>query len=320
MSAPALYVSDLRVVMNRGQSDGTPIVHGVDLSLAPGELMGVVGETGAGKTLTMKALLGLLPPRLQATGTLAIAGSPPTALTESGWLAGRRGRDIGVVLQNPAGAFNPLVRIKHQLTEGVVQHRLASRPEARARALELLDAMGFDDAEALLELYPHQLSGGMNQRVAIAMALMPRPGVLIADEPTSALDAHLRVDVLRLLRRAASDQGTAVLLVSHDLGLVSHFSDSIAVMYAGRVVERGPSSLILSAPQHPYTDVLLRCSPTLVAQPRAQLAVISGAPPAPGELPPGCPFEPRCPCAFERCRETLPILDEGERSAACHLS
>jgi oligopeptide/dipeptide ABC transporter ATP-binding protein len=313
----ALVARGLGVV----HAGSVPLVDDVDLVLGEREMMGVVGETGAGKTLTMKALLGLLPVGTRGSGRLWLGGRGPLELSDVSALRQLRGREIGIVLQNPVGMFDPLVRVKHQVVEGVVRAKTMARPQALERARELLEAMGFDDAAAVLELFPHQLSGGMAQRVAIAMALMPHPRVVIADEPTSALDAHLRVDVLALLRRVAQEQGAAVLLVSHDLGLVSHFCDSITVMYAGRVVERGATRDVLGDPQHPYTAALLECSPALDADHRMALRVIRGAPPAPGGWAAGCVFEPRCPLAFDRCRDERPALrTEGERAAACHLA
>jgi len=317
----ALRAERVGVSFSTGRGAPVSLVHHLELRLGAREVMGIVGETGAGKTLSMKAILGLLPPGVWATGSVSIDGQPSIDLTHSRALAAQRGRDIGIVLQNPAGMFDPLIRVKHQLVEGVVRHGLLKRKAALRRASELLDSMRFSDVGAVLELYPHQLSGGMAQRVAIAMALMPQPTVIVADEPTSALDAHIRVEALELLRRVAREQDTAIILVSHDLGLVSHFSDQIAVMYAGRVVENGPTEIVLADPQHPYTRALLRCSPALDVEPRVLLEVIAGVPPLTGEPPDGCPFAPRCPLAFERCRHEHPALrSSGERSAACHLA
>ena len=322
MQPYAVRVADLTVVAPQVDSSPIPLVEGVDLAVGRQEVMGIVGETGSGKTLTMKAMLGLLPAGTRGTGRIWIEGDTKgfdLAAPES--MRAIRGKAIGVVLQNPVGMFDPLIKIRHQLVEGVLARKLMTRDQAFARAHELLESMGFLDAEAVLQLYPHQLSGGMSQRAAIAMALMPHPQVIIADEPTSALDAHLRIEVLEILRRLAKEQHSAVLIVSHDLGLVSNFCDSIAVMYAGRVVEHGPARAVLSVPQHPYTEALLTCSPALDAEPRAVLRVIGGAPPPPGTWPPGCVFQPRCPLAFDRCATERPALStHGARSAACHLA
>jgi oligopeptide/dipeptide ABC transporter ATP-binding protein len=315
----ALALSALRVELPR-RSETLTLVDEVSLSVAAGEVLGIVGETGAGKTLTTKAVLGLLPRSMRASGTLAVGDREPVALSDAAGLHPLRGRDIGLVQQNPMATFDPLFRLGAQLTEGVVRRKLLSRADARERAHQLLSQLGFRDPAATLDLYPHQLSGGMSQRMAIAMALMPRPSVIIADEPTSALDAHLRIDVLRLLRSVGSEQGAGIVLVSHDLGLVSHFCDTVAVIYAGRIVERGPIQAVLREPAHPYTVALLACSPALDAPPRRPLRAIGGTPPAPTAWPPGCVFAPRCPRAAERCHVEPPALtDHGGRIAACHF-
>jgi oligopeptide/dipeptide ABC transporter ATP-binding protein len=315
----ALALSELRVELPR-RNETLTLVEEVSLSVGSGEVLGIVGETGAGKTLTTKAVLGLLPRSMRASGTLAVGDREPVALGDSERLRPLRGRDIGLVQQNPMSTFDPLLRLGAQLGEGVVRRKLLTRAEARERAHQLLSQLGFPDPAAALDLYPHQLSGGMSQRMAIAMALMPRPSVIIADEPTSALDAHLRIEVLRLLRAAGREEGAGIVLVSHDLGLVSHFCDHVAVIYAGRVVERGRIDAVLSEPAHPYTVALLACSPALDAPPRRPLRAIGGAPPVPAAWPPGCVFEPRCPRAAERCRAEAPALATHDgRSAACHF-
>lgn len=312
----ALSVRDLGVTLGR-----MTLVEDVSFDVTAGELLGIVGETGAGKTLTVKSLLALLPTGMRSSGTVSFGSSAPIDLAQPAALRAARGRDIGIVLQNPAGMFDPLVRLRHQLTEGVVRSGLLRKREARARSLELVAAMGFARPEVVLDLYPHELSGGMAQRMAIAMALMPRPKVVVTDEPTSALDAHLRIEVLHLLSSIARDEGTAVILVSHDLGLVSHFCEVLTVMYAGRVLERGATAGVLHNPQHPYTLALRDCSTALDAEPRTPLRVIAGSPPVPGSWPSGCVFAPRCPLVFERCVTERPKLRrEHGREAACHLA
>ena len=273
----------------------------MSFDVAAGELLGIVGETGAGKTLTVKSLLALLPTGMRARGTVSFGAAEPIDLARPEALRAARGRDIGIVLQNPVAMFDPLVKLRHQLVEGVVRRDLLSKRDALARARELVSAMGFDEPDVVLELYPHELSGGMAQRMGIAMALMPRPKVVVTDEPTSALDAHLRIEVLSLLSSIARDEGTAVIVVSHDLGLVSHFCTVLTVMYAGRVVEQGETGGVLHNPQHPYTLALRECSTALDAEPRRPLRVIAGSPPAPGSWPSGCVFAPRCPLVFDRC-------------------
>jgi len=319
MTGEGVAVERLSVVARGGGSE-TQLVEDVSLRLAPATIMGIVGETGAGKTLTMRALLGLLPRGTQASGALSLAGAPPLALEAVTAVRGLLGRQTSVVLQNPLGMFDPLMRIRDQLTEGVVRRRLMTSAQAAQRASQLVREMGFSDPDAVQRLYPHQLSGGMAQRLACAMAMMPRPQLLVLDEPTSALDANVRVEVLKLFRRLAQDEGTAVFLVSHDLGLVGHFCDAIAVMYAGRVLEHGRTAEVLAAPQHPYTVALLSSSATLTARRREPLPGIEGAPPRPGTWPSGCVFEPRCTAAFERCKEVRPALSgDPEHATACLL-
>jgi len=299
----------------------TILVQKVTLSVRRGHVIGIVGETGAGKTLSMRALLGLLPWGTAATGRLDLGTGTTLDLSRAHEVRKLLGRETSIVFQNPVAMFDPLMRVGRQLQEGVLELRLVERHQALGRMRELLVKMGFEDPDAIGQLYPHQLSGGMSQRIATAMALMPRPKLLVVDEPTSALDANVRSDVLALFRQLAEQERAAIFLVSHDLGLVSHFCDTIAVMYCGRIVESGPAQKVLSHPEHPYTAALMRCSATLSAKPREQLPVIRGVAPQPGSWPSGCVFEPRCPFAFGRCVEERPILrDIGGRSAACHLA
>jgi oligopeptide/dipeptide ABC transporter ATP-binding protein len=313
-----LAVRDLCVSIRSSQ---TPIVEDVSLDVAAGQVRGVVGETGAGKTLVMKALLGLLPPTLTASGRFRVGDG---AWAEVGVQDRARRRLLaerfGVVLQNPAAMLDPLMRVGRQLTEGVRLRRILTPEQAGARALQLLGAVGFKDAEAVLRLYPHQLSGGMKQRVGIAMAMMSRPAALIVDEPTSALDAQLRVDVLALIREMAVRERSAVIVVSHDLGLLSGFCDVITVLYGGRVMEEGDAGAVLADPRHPYTEALVHCSPTVAATPHEALATIAGMPPAPGRRPVGCVFSPRCPAVHDRCLAERPLpTPTPQGSAACHL-
>ncbi|HZV74385.1 MAG TPA: ABC transporter ATP-binding protein [Conexibacter sp.] len=324
IAPPAVAASGRHVVENVtvrvGAADAKPLVDGVSFTLAPGTITGVVGETGAGKTLTMRALLGLLPAGLRAAGSLALAGEGQLDLADGDGLRALLGRETSCVLQNPHSMLDPLQRIAKQLREGVVERRLATRAEADARARELLAAMGFADPDAVLPLYPHQLSGGMAQRVATALGMMPRPRVLVLDEPTSALDAHVRLEVLGLFRELARSSGTAVILISHDLGLVNRFCDELIVMYAGTIVERGETAAVVAAPRHPYTAALLDCSATFDAAPGEPMATVAGAPPPPARRPDGCPYVPRCPLAIARCHVERPRLRDvaGGEQAACH--
>lgn len=311
-------VTGLRVEVRR---DGAwvPAVEDVELEVRAGELLGVVGETGAGKSLSVKAMVGLLPPGARiAAGRVRFGAGEERPLGADA--ARVLGREAGMVLQDPASMFDPVMRIGAQMVEGVTTARQLTRPAALARAAELLGRVGFSDAQQVLRLYPHQLSGGMAQRAAIALAMMPSPGVLIVDEPTAALDAKLRVDVLELIRDSARREGAGVVLISHDLALVSTFAESIAVLYAGRIVEHGPTAMVLGDPRHPYTRLLLACSPSLDAAPQAPLAVIEGAMPQPGSRPRGCSFHPRCAQALAACGARRPeLLDVAGVGVACHL-
>jgi oligopeptide/dipeptide ABC transporter ATP-binding protein len=312
-----LTARDVRLHVRRGRS-WVPVVDGVDLGVERREVVGIVGETGAGKTLLTRALVGLLPRAVRAEGRVMLggreftAGSPEARETLA--------TSAAVVLQNPVTALDPLARVSRQITEAVVRHGVLPKDAARNRALDLLSRMGFDDPDHVMRLYPHQLSGGMAQRVQIASALMVKPQVLIVDEPTSALDAGVRIEVLRILRDVTAQEGAGMLLVSHDLALVSHFCDRVVVLYAGRVLEAGRTAAVLTEPRHPYTRALVSCSPSPDTPPRRPLPMIGGAPPAPGEWPSGCVFRPRCPHAFDRCAEERPrLLPTGRVVAACHL-
>ncbi len=313
----ALHVRGLSVA----RADAVRLVEDVDLRIREGEVAGIVGETGAGKTVTVRAFLGLLPGGLRPEGSVQLGDAEPVALGDAPALARVRGRQVAVVLQNPFGAFDPLLRIGRQMAEGVVATGAMQRPAARERARELLGAMGFPDAGEVLDMYPHELSGGMRQRAAIAMAMMPRPRVIVADEPTSALDAHLRTGILELLRTLAREHALAVVMISHDLSLVGRYCDTVAVMYAGRIVETGPAAATLSNPAHPYTAALVAAAPSVDAAPRRPLPTIPGSLPSPDARPAGCAFVPRCPRAQEPCsaERPLPAPVEPARHAACHF-
>jgi len=315
----ALALHDVRVT--RGCGDGRlELVHGIDLAVAAGAVCGVVGETGAGKTLTMRAVLGLLPRGLESSGAIELGGQRVDLATPAIARRALLGRELALVPQNPAAMLDPVVRVGDQLVEGVVRRRMSTPAEARSRALELLSQVGFRDPERIVRLHPHQLSGGMSQRVGIAMALVPRPRVLIVDEPTSALDAHLRIEILSLIRTIARAERTAVVLVSHDLGLVARFCDTVAVLYAGTIVESGPAAAVIERPRHPYAVALRAVAPRLTATRRARLTTIPGVPPTPDSIGAGCPFAPRCPRVEPLCRELRPALaGPPQQPAACHV-
>jgi peptide/nickel transport system ATP-binding protein len=314
---PDFHVEKLRVTQT---ATGVRIIDDVSFRIRAGQVLGIVGETGAGKTLTVRGMLGLLPPGIEAAGTLRLGGGSGIDLADALAVRGLLGRELTCVLQNPYSMLDPRQRLGRQLVEGAVVTGRLGRADAQARALDLLARMGFRAPHTVLRLYPHQLSGGMAQRVACAMGLMPRPRLLLLDEPTSALDAGVRLDVLSLFRRLAQEERAGVLMVSHDLGSVRRFCERTLVMYAGRVAEVGPTSEVTGRPLHPYTTALLRSSATFDVPPRQALSVVPGAPPAPGARPPGCAFGPRCPEVISRCREELPGLLPltAGHLAACH--
>jgi oligopeptide/dipeptide ABC transporter ATP-binding protein len=310
-----LSVSDLTVV--RGSGAGPPAIGPISLSAEPGKAVGIVGETGAGKTLTLRALMGLLPAGFQLGGSVHLGNDEHVYRTEEE-LRRQLGRAIGVVLQNPFTAFDPLKSVGSQIVEGVVRRRLTSRSAARARAVELLEQMGFTHADDVMRLFPSQLSGGMAQRIAIAMALMPHPAVLLADEPTSALDATLRLGVLELICRFTAATGAVLVIISHDLRLIGRFCDTIVVMYGGRVVEAGPAKELLEHPRHPYTRALIACTPTIGARGKQPLASIPGSPPSLFQSEHRCRFAPRCPLVEDACwLEEPPLVPLSGVRVAC---
>ncbi|WP_236789754.1 ABC transporter ATP-binding protein [Amycolatopsis sp. GM8] len=313
----ALCVQDLSITTARNLS----IVESVSFSVETGRVVGILGETGAGKTVTARAALGMLPRGLRARGQIRLGGGDWADAADSKALTQHLGGYSGLMLQNPAGSFDPLQKIGSQMIESVVRNRIMSKRVALARAGSLLDQLGLPDADSIFAKYPHQLSGGMSQRVALALTLMPRPQLLVVDEPTSALDANLRIEALRLLRSLVLDSGTSVVLISHDLGLVSRFCDEIVVMYAGRVVEAGPTEAVLSHSAHPYTRSLTACTVRFDRSSRSVLPTIGGEPPLPGEWPTGCHFHPRCPEVLDICSGRLPVFEEcsgPDHGAACH--
>jgi peptide/nickel transport system ATP-binding protein len=315
-----LEVSDLRVAHRTGA-----IVDGVDFSLAPGDALGLAGESGCGKTTTALALMRLLPPTLQQSGTITLR--PPGVdepinigkRTEAGMQV-VRWRHVSLVFQGAMNALDPVQRVDAQLEEAIRLHeRVGKAGELRKRIVELLETVGLTAAAA--RRYPHQLSGGQRQRVMIALALACRPSLVIADEPTTALDVVMQAQVLQLLERLREELGLALILISHDLGVLAETCDRIAVMYAGRIVEMGPVDSVFPTPQHPYTKRLLETLPVIGGR-RELAAPIPGGPPDPGHPPEGCRFHPRCPYAEDRCRTDDPALREvlPAQSAACHFS
>ena len=313
-----LEVHDLRVEFptRRGTLRA---LDGISFSIAPGEVLGVVGESGAGKSITGLAVIGLLePPGRIGAGEVRLEGRRIDNLP-SEELRKLRGRKIGVIFQDPLTSLNPLYTIGRQLEETILTHLRMSKAAARERALALLREVGIPGAEARHHHYPHQFSGGMRQRVVIALALAAEPRLLIADEPTTALDVSIQAQIIALLKRLAAERGAAVMLITHDMGVIAETAHRVAVMYAGRIVEIGAVREVIHAPRHPYTVGLMGSIPRIAAK-RSRLVQIDGAMPRLNAIPPGCAFNPRCPRRFERCLAERPdLLPAGASRAACWL-
>ena len=310
MATPLLDVRHLTVSY---LSPSGPIhaVRDLSLEVAPAEIVALAGETGCGKSTLALSLLGLLDRRAKLeSGSILFEGRELASLTEKQWRT-IRGRRIGMIFQDARGALNPVLTIGDHLLETLRAHQEIPRRQARSAAVRLLAEVGIPDPEKSVRRFPHELSGGMCQRVGIALAICNHPLLLIADEPTSALDPTLQGQILNLLQDMRRRQNVALLLISHDLALVSDVADRVVVMYLGRLMECGPASLVLSRPAHPYTRGLLRSQPSLNHhRERQPLQPIPGIPPSPGQTLPGCPFAPRCPLAEPVCGETLPALVE----------
>jgi oligopeptide/dipeptide ABC transporter ATP-binding protein len=290
-------------------------VHGVDLVVGAGERLGIVGESGSGKSLTMLAVMGLLSPPLEVlSGSIRLGGRELVGATEEE-LRAVRGSEVAMIYQDPMTSLDPMFRVGDQVAEGPLAHG-GSRHDVAARVQSGLSEVGFADPQRVQRQYPHELSGGMRQRVMIASALIGAPRLLIADEPTTALDVTIQRQILRLVARLQREHGMAVAWITHDLGVVAQFAERVAVMYAGRIVETAPTRRLFAAPQHPYTAALLHSLPT-TAQAGARLEQIAGSPPDAATPPPGCPFHPRCRQVTDRCRsERPPLQPRADRSAA----
>jgi peptide/nickel transport system ATP-binding protein len=302
--AALLAVERLRVEFPTRRGTLTA-VHDVSFEIAQGEVLGVVGESGAGKSLTGAAVIGLIdPPGRISGGEIRLAGRRIDNLPYDA-MRRIRGREIGAVFQDPQTSLNPLYTIGRQLVETITTHLPQDARAARARAIGLLEEVGIAAAGQRFDHYPHQFSGGMRQRVVIALALAGNPKLIIADEPTTALDVSIQAQIIELIRRLARDHGTAVMLITHDMGVIAETCDRVAVMYAGRMVEVGPVADVIHRPLHPYTAGLMGSIPSLTAE-RERLAQIDGTMPRPGALPQGCAFHPRCPEVLERCRRERP--------------
>ncbi len=313
-----LRVEDLRIAFATRRGTVTA-VDGVSFVIAEGEVLGVVGESGAGKSLTGAAIIGLLePPGHIAGGQIIFDGRridnlPPHEMRRI------RGKEIGAIFQDPLTSLDPLYTVGRQLVETIQTHLDLDAAAARRRALDLLQEVGIPGAEQRIDHYPHQFSGGMRQRVVIALALCANPRLIIADEPTTALDVSIQAQIIALLKRLCRDHGTAVMLVTHDMGVIAETADRVAVMYAGRLAEIGGVREIVRHPKHPYTVGLMGSIPAIGAA-RDRLAQIDGTMPRPGAVPAGCAFHPRCGEAFARCRVERPeLLPAGSSDAACWL-
>ena len=317
MAEPILSLRDLRVSFPTPAGPARA-VRGIDLDVRAGEAVAVVGESGSGKSVTMLATLGLLP-KAEVTGS-AKYGDTELVGADVSTLRSVRGRRISMVFQDPMTSLNPVLTIGKQMTLVMKAHQPGlGKKEARAKAVELLNQVAIPQADRRLDAYPHELSGGMRQRVMIAMAIANEPEVLIADEPTTALDVTVQAQIMELLTRLRQEHHLALVLITHDLGVVAGSADRVAVMYAGRIVERAPVLDVFDEPQHPYTRALLECLPRLDHR-HEVVSAIPGTPPNPADLPPGCPFAPRCPRAVDTCTADEPALVHfGHGDVACSV-
>lgn len=317
-ASPLLEVRNLRIEFPTRR--GTLVaVDDISLEIAPGEVLGVVGESGAGKSLTGAAIIGLLePPGRIAAGEIKLNGLRIDSLPANE-MRKVRGREIGAIFQDPLTSLNPLYTVGQQLVETITTHLNMSHGAARQRAIDLLAATGIPAPDRRIDHYPHQFSGGMRQRVVIALALAAEPKLVIADEPTTALDVSIQAQIISLLKTLCREKKTAVMLVTHDMGVIAETADRVAVMYAGRIAEIGPVAEVIHRPQHPYTIGLMGSIPSMTGD-AERLSQIDGSMPRLTAIPAGCAFNPRCTQATERCRRERPdLLAAGATRAACWL-
>ncbi|QNK75427.1 ABC transporter ATP-binding protein [Variovorax sp. PAMC28562] len=291
----------------------------ISFDIAPGEILGVVGESGAGKSLTGASIIGLLePPGRVASGQIMLEGERIDHLNHQ-QMRHIRGKRIGAIFQDPLTSLNPLYTVGRQITETIRAHLPVNESEARRRAIALLEDTGIPAAAQRIDHYPHQFSGGMRQRVVIALALAAEPTLIVADEPTTALDVSIQAQIIQLLKRLCRERGAAVMLITHDMGVIAETCDRVAVMYAGRIVEIGPVHEVIHTPAHPYTAGLMASIPDMAIE-RERLNQIDGAMPRLNAIPKGCAYHPRCPRAFDRCTQERPeLIPAGATSAACWL-
>ncbi|MGJ7489067.1 ABC transporter ATP-binding protein [Variovorax sp. ZT4R33] len=315
---PLLQVQNL-VVEFPGRRGTLRALDDISFDIAPGEILGVVGESGAGKSLTGAAIIGLLePPGRVAGGEIRLEGERIDQLSHDK-MRHIRGRKIGAIFQDPLTSLNPLYTVGRQLVETIQAHLPVNGAEARRRAISLLQDTGIPAAEQRIDHYPHQFSGGMRQRVVIALALAAEPKLIVADEPTTALDVSIQAQIIQLLKRICKERGAAVMLITHDMGVIAETCDRVAVLYAGRIAEIGPVQEVIHQPAHPYTMGLMASIPDIEVD-RERLNQIDGAMPRLNAIPRGCAYNPRCPRVFERCTQERPdLLNAGATRAACWL-
>ena len=312
-----LEVENLRVTFTTGDGD-VNAVNGVSFGIDKGETLAIVGESGSGKSQTAFAAMGLLAKNGRATGEARFDGKNLLAMNQRA-LNKVRSQDIAMIFQDPMTSLNPYMRISDQMAEVLMLHKGMSKRDAITESARMLDAVRIPDARARITMFPHEFSGGMRQRIMIAMALLCQPRLLIADEPTTALDVTVQAQIMQVLSDIRTDFGAAVILITHDLGVVAGFCDRTLVMYGGQIMEEGPTDDVFASPVHPYTSGLLKAVPRLDRD-DAKLATIAGEPPDMSRLPAGCPFSPRCAQVLDNCRADKPALETiGNRRRACHL-
>ncbi len=318
LDPPLLQVRDLCVSF-RSESGLLRAVQGISFDVAAREIVGIVGESGSGKSLSLMAVMGLIrDPNAVITGSIKFEGRELTGLSEDGW-RDLRGDRMAMIFQDPMTALTPVYTIGWQIAEQVRAHTSLSRRAADARAVDLLAEMGMPNPRVQAQRFPHQLSGGMRQRAMIAMALSCNPALLVADEPTTALDVTVQAQILDLLYRLRDQHGSAILLITHDMGVVAEVADRVMVMYGGRIVERAPRGPVFAQPGHPYTQGLLDSIPPMHGPKPLRLPSIPGSPPLISALPDGCAFHPRCRFEHERCRAVPPLFERGGQEMACWL-
>jgi len=318
MTEPVLSVRNLRVEFLT-RRHALRAIDGISFDIAKGEVLGVVGESGAGKSVTGLAVIGLIDPPGRITGGEILLSGMRIDHLSADEIRRVRGKRIGMIFQDPLTSLNPLYRIGDQIIETIKTHTNLPDTAARKRAIDLLAEVGIPAPDKRIDGYPHEFSGGMRQRVVIALAICAEPELIIADEPTTALDVSVQAQIIALIKRLGRDHGTAVMLVTHDMGVIAETCDRVAVMYSGRVAEIGPVQDVVKNPLHPYAKGLMGAIPTLAGEDK-RLVQIPGSMPRLSAIPPGCPFNPRCGSVFDRCRIERPEpIQRGRQAVACHL-